>query len=32
MESAIFVEPLLPSFLLLKCQAKITAAVLAVHR
>lgn len=32
MEAAICVEPLLPPFLLLKCQAKITAAVLAVHR
>lgn len=32
MEAAICVQPLLPPFLLLKCQAKITAAVLAVDR
>lgn len=31
MEAAICVHPLLPPFLLLKCQAKITAAALAVH-
>lgn len=31
MEAAICAHPLLPPFLLLKCQAKITAATLAVH-